>query len=86
MFQSSNPTLIIINCQKAIDSFDTSTRSNPDAELCIQVLLKKWRDLGLPVIHIRHSSCDEGSPYHASKSTFKFKDLVAPLETEIVIT
>lgn len=86
MFQTNNPTLVVIDCQLAIDHFSVSDRSNLDAESEISKLLELWRSRGLPIIHIRHSSKSLSSPYHPSKETYEFKPEVYPKPDELIIT
>ena len=86
MFQSNNPALVIIDCQLAIDEFDSFERSNLEAEDEISKLLWQWREHQWPVIHVRHSSKFVQSPYHATKATYAFKEQVMPLPSEVVIT
>jgi nicotinamidase-related amidase len=81
-----NPqALLIIDVQQAIDTYSDQERNNPDAELRIAALLAKWRTLKFPVFHIRHASKSKESPYHRSNQ-FAFKDAVAPIEGEAIIT
>lgn len=86
MFHSHNPALIIIDMQQAIDHFDILQRSHPRAEQQLAQLLAQWRDQGRPVIHIRHSSQQQESPYHASSPWFEFKPETTPIEGEKIIT
>lgn len=86
MIKSVNPILIVIDVQDAIDSYGPKERSNHLAEKKIAQLLERWRHKGLPVIHVRHSSKYDNSPYHRSSSGFAFKELVAPLPGEAIIT
>ena len=85
MHAKLSPALVIVDLQKAIDSFSENERNNLDAELNISKLLHVWRDRGFPVYHIRHSSKSENSPYHES-NLFEFKDMVTPVDGEAVIT
>lgn len=85
MSENTAPALIIIDVQKAIDSFSDYERNNLDAELNISKLLNVWRDRGFPVYHIRHSSKFEESPYHES-NLFDFKDIVTPVDGEAIMT
>ncbi|WP_295802235.1 cysteine hydrolase family protein [uncultured Microbulbifer sp.] len=86
MFQSDNPALIVIDVQQAIDHFDSGNRNNPNAEQAIARLLNHWRDLQLPVAHVRHGSKFTDSPYHPDSPYFSFKQEVSPLGREKVIT
>ena len=50
--------LILVDVQKAFleKDYPGLKRNNIDAEKVCGLILNKWRDLNLPVIHIRHSS------------------------------
>ncbi|AQQ69247.1 hypothetical protein Mag101_17610 [Microbulbifer agarilyticus] len=85
-FTSTNPALLIIDVQQAIDYFDTGSRNNPDAELRMAELLDRWRQQNKPVVHIRHSSKSSDSPYHADSPFFDFKMEVAPMAGEKVVS
>lgn len=86
MFKSQNPALIIIDVQDAIDCYSGSQRNNTDAEEVMASLLETWRSHGLPVVHVRHSSKFERSPYHCGSAYFSFKSQVMPASNEQVIT
>lgn len=85
---SKKAALVLIDIQKGLDesAFYGGNRNNAGAELQAFTLLDRWRTLGLPVFHVRHSSQNPDSPLHASKSGFAIKDVVTPLEGEAVIT
>ena len=86
MFNTTNPGLMIIDMQMAIDSFSNEVRNNPEAENTTAQLLAHWRRQQWPVIHVRHSSKHLHSPYHAGASSFAFKPQVSPLNQEKIIT
>lgn len=86
MLQSSNPALISIDVQQAIDHFDSGYRNNPDAEKTIALLLEYWRRAGWPVAHVRHGSKFADSPYHPDSAYFGFKPQVVPVGEEAVFT
>ena len=86
VFESTNPALLIIDMQQAIDSFSKQVRSNPAAEAVVESLLLRWRERELPVVHVRHASKYPASPYHDSAACFAFKPELAPREDEAVIT
>lgn len=89
MFNSASPALIIIDMQQAIDHFGSAaagTRSQADAETNTAKLLQAWRQNHWPVVHIRHSSKSESSPYHRTSPHFDFKPEVKPQAAEVVIT
>ncbi|OZG73927.1 hypothetical protein BTA51_09090 [Hahella sp. CCB-MM4] len=86
MFHSSQPALILIDVQVAIDSYSEHPRNHPDAEQKMHQLLQLWRERELPVFHVRHASKFPGSPYHPDKASHAFKPEVAPLDSESIVT
>lgn len=85
---SNKAALLLIDIQKGIDesAFYGGHRNNPMAEQQAAILLERWRTLGLPIFHVRHSSQNPDSPLHASKSGFAIKEIVKPQNNESVIT
>ena len=85
---SEKAALLLIDIQKGLDevAFYGGGRNNPRAEEQAASLLAKWRSLGLPIFHIRHSSQNPDSPLHSSKKGFAIKEEVKPAEGEPVIT
>ena len=83
-----NSALLLVDIQKAFleKDYPGIIRNNEDAEFICGKILKKWRTLDLPVIHVRHSSTNPESKLHKSKPGFEFNDYVIPLNTEIVLT
>jgi len=86
MFNSCKPALLIVDVQQAIDCFSPYKRNNPSAEEKIASLLARWRHASLPVVHVRHSSKFLDSPYHQCSAGFPFKQSVAPIGDELVVT
>ena len=86
MFESSSPALIIVDVQDAIDCFSEHERNNPNAEEVMASMLATWRSSGLPVVHVRHSSKRDSSPYHSTSEHFSFKSQVRPARNEDVVT
>src|ERR1700712_5032913 len=86
--RSTCPALLLIDIQKGFDNIDYwgEQRNNPDAELRASELLRIWRDNDLPVFHIRHCSTTPTSPLHETNAGNEFKDIVAPLEGEMIIS
>ena len=74
-FISKNPALILVDIQKAFleKDYPGFKRNNPNAEMVSGKILKKWRELKLPIIHVRHSSKNTYSKLHQSKPGFEFK-------------
>ena len=87
-FIKKNPALLLVDIQKAFleKDYPGLIRNNEHAEFICGKILKKWRTLDLPIIHVRHSSTNPESKLHKSRSGFEFNDYVTPLETEIVLT
>jgi nicotinamidase-related amidase len=87
-FIKKNPALLLVDIQKAFleKDYPGLIRNNENAEFICGKILKKWRSLDLPIIHVRHSSTNPESKLHKSRPGFEFNDYVTPLETEIVLT
>lgn len=86
--RNKKPALILINVQKAfLDEVPWGgNKNNKNAELVCGKILEKWRELDLPIFHIRHSSTDLKSKLNQSNKGFEFNDNVTPLEKEPIIT
>ena len=86
--KEKNPALLLIDIQKGFEEEDYwgGNRNNKSAELICSQILKKWRELSLPVFHIRHSSTNPDSRLHESHPGFAFNDLIEPLQNEPIIT
>ncbi|KMY48763.1 cysteine hydrolase family protein [Peribacillus loiseleuriae] len=78
--------LIIIDVRNAFDDQKWGERNNPNAEENISKLLKLWRNKGWQVIHIQHLSDSLHSLFHPKSDGFIIKELVKPLEDEVVLT
>ncbi|CAC11866.1 conserved hypothetical protein [Thermoplasma acidophilum] len=78
--------LLVIDVQKAWDDPGLGHRNNPNAEYRTADLIREFRDHGLKIIHVRHFSYDERSPFRPGMQSFEFKDQALPAEGEIVIT
>lgn len=85
---NNNTALILVDVQKAFldKDYPGFKRNNIIAERVCGLILNKWRELNLPVIHIRHSSTNPDSKLHESKPGFLFNDHVIPLKSETVLT
>ena len=83
-----NPALILVDVQKAFleKDYPGINRNNHDAEFICGNILRKWRELKLPIVHVRHSSTSPDSKLHKSKPGFEFNNYVKPLENEVVLT
>ncbi len=81
----SNAVLLIIDVQKGFD--DTShwgKRNNPQAEDNIARILGMWRQVGKPVVHIKHNSIEKNSPLRPGQAGNEFRDSVMPQPGEHV--
>lgn len=87
-FRKKNPALILIDVQKAFleEEFWGGNRNNKNAEQICGNILNTWRQLNLPVFHVRHSSRNPDSKLHRSAGGFEFNENVIPLKHEPVIT
>lgn len=85
---NERPTLLLVDVQKAFldPNYPGLNRNNPNAEVVCGKILNSWRELKLPVIHVRHSSIYPDSLLHESKIGFEFNDNVKPLDSELVLT
>ena len=81
-----NNALIILDVQKAFDDKKWGERNNLSAEDNIRKLLTLWRKKGLQVIYIQHMSDNPSSVFHPKNEGFAIKELVEPIEEEIIIT
>ena len=83
-----NPALILVDVQKAFleKDYPGINRNNHDAEFICGNILSKWRELKLPIVHVRHSSTSPDSKLHKSKPGFEFNNYVKPLDNEVVLT
>ncbi|WP_250255401.1 cysteine hydrolase family protein [Chryseobacterium sp. Marseille-Q3244] len=86
--RDKKPALILIDIQKGFldESYWGGNRNNREAEKISGKILERWRELNLPVFHIRHSSAHPQSKLHESDPGFEFNDHVLPQNDECIIT
>ena len=86
--REKNPALILVDVQKAFlnEEYWGGNRNNKDAEIICGKILNKWRELDLPIFHIRHSSTNPNSKLNKQDDGFNFNENVIPLENEPIIT
>lgn len=86
--RDKKPALLLIDIQKGFldEDYWGGNRNNKDAEKVSGMLLEKWRELGLSVFHIRHSSVNPESRLYQSNPGFEFNENVLPQNDEPVIT
>ena len=75
-------TLLLIDVQKAFTHKSWGNRNNPKAEDNIKVLLKKFREKELPIIHVQHTSKNPTSLFHPDQYGMKFMDFASPQDSE----
>ena len=80
------PTLILIDVQRAFDDPAWGPRNNADAEARVEAVLGGWRELGAPVIHVRHASTDPDGLFVPGGRAFEFKPEAMPTADEPVLT
>jgi nicotinamidase-related amidase len=82
--KEKQPALILIDIQKGFvdETYWGGNRNNRNAESNAGILLYKWRELGWPIFHVRHSSVNPNSPLYGDKPGFSFHDAVKPMAGE----
>ncbi len=86
--KEKRPALILVDIQKAFDDEEYwgGNRNNKDAEEKCELILNKWRELGLPIFHVRHSSQNPESKLYKTNAGFEIMDAVKPINNEPIIT
>jgi nicotinamidase-related amidase len=81
----SNTALLVIDVQEGMRLPSRGPRNNPHAEENIARLLDAWRAAGWPIIHVKHNSRWETSPFHASHRGNDVQAFAQPLPGEPLI-
>jgi nicotinamidase-related amidase len=81
------PALILVDIQKGFDNIEYwgGQRNNPHAEEMAGELLRLWRNLDLPIFHIKHCSSNPASLLNEANEGNEFKEMVRPINNEPVI-
>ena len=79
------PTLLVIDVQQAFEDPAWGERNNPDAETHVAELLSVWRELGAPVVHVRHESASPTGLFRRGTQAFEFKPEARPAPGERVV-
>jgi nicotinamidase-related amidase len=77
--------LLLIDIQKAFDDPSWGKRNNPGAEQEAARLLEHWRNRGLPVIHVQHTSQSKESLFFTGSTGHQFKEEAKPAAGERII-
>jgi nicotinamidase-related amidase len=82
----AEPILLPIDVQMGFDYAPWTRRAPDNMEANGQSLLAHWRNMGWPIIHVRHASKNQASPLHASHAGHAFRPGFEPRagETEIL--
>jgi len=80
----ADTVLLLIDVQQGFADPRWGARNNPDAEAQMARLLARWRQSGMPVIHVQHCSTEPDSPLRPELPGCAFQPAVAPLPDEPV--
>jgi nicotinamidase-related amidase len=82
---SPQTALIIIDMQKGMRSPRLPPRNNPQAEDNIARLLAAWREVGQPVVNVRHISRSPASVFAPGQEGVEFQERFVPPAHEHVV-
>jgi nicotinamidase-related amidase len=68
--------LIIVDVQVGFDDPRWGRRNNPNCEQNVAALLRQWRQLGWPLVFVRHDSSQPSSPLAPGTSGHHFKPVI----------
>jgi nicotinamidase-related amidase len=78
------PALIVIDMQKGFDDPIWGSRNNPQAELCVELLLRAWRTRRAPIVHVHHQSSSPVGSFRPGTCGSEPKPQAIPLAGEAV--
>jgi nicotinamidase-related amidase len=85
----SRPVLIVVDVQRSFDDSEYwGPRDNPACEANIGRLVARWEAAGHPIVLVRHDSGpdDAGSPLTPGQEGNDFKDVVAGVTPDLLVT
>jgi nicotinamidase-related amidase len=85
----SPPVLIVVDVQRGFDDGEYwGPRDNPSCEANIGRLIERWSAAGDPIVLVRHDSGpdDEGSPLTPGQEGNAFKDVLAGVTPDLVVS
>jgi len=85
-FDFERAVLLPIDMQLAFDDPQWPRRWNSKVDENGLALLDKWREAGLPIIHVRHDSIIEGSTLHPVSAGNGFRPGFGPAGAEPLLT
>jgi nicotinamidase-related amidase len=80
----ADAVLMVVDMQMAIDDLRWGELNNAGAGAQVATLLAAWREVGLPVLHVRHDSPETASPYRVDAPGHAFKTCAVPVAGEPV--
>jgi nicotinamidase-related amidase len=80
-----NPVLLLVDMQRAVDDPSWGPRNNLQAEQNVARLLARWRELSMPIVHVRHDSIEPGSTFRPGQVGHDFKPESRPLAGERIV-
>jgi nicotinamidase-related amidase len=78
--------LLPIDMQRAFDGPPWPRRWNASVDANGLTLIRRWREAGRPIIHVRHDSVMEGSSLAPGSEGNRFRDGFEPREGEQLVT
>lgn len=82
----SGAVLLLVDFQKAFDAPPWPRRWNSEVDSNAIAVLAAFRRAGLPVIHVRHDSVEEGSTLRAGLAGNAFRRGLEPLAHEVIVS
>lgn len=79
------PALIVVDVQRAFDDPSWGVRNNPECERNVERLIARWRELGHPLVFVRHDSDEPGSTLAPGSPGNAFKDVITG-EPDLLVT